>query len=345
VIRLLLGRVLGGVLLVLLLTLMTYVVFFRVPVDPTVYIAPDATGDQRAEIRRELGLDEPLLQQWGRFAWRLGTQADLGDQLIARPFAGARQSVNDILLERLPTTISLVAGGFVLMLTLALPLGLFSALRARSLVDRGILVFTVLGIALHPFLVGLFLRHVFSIRFDVAPAGGYCPLRSESVDIGSEIPGSPAVATCGGVVDWLHHMWLPWMTFALFFLPIYTRMVRARVLDNLGEQYVLTARAKGASEGRIVTRHVARNALGPIVAMLAVDVAIIVTAAIYVETVFGLPGIGDLVAQNLAGEVGYDLNVLVGIVVLVAFAITAVNIASDLTLRALDPRLRDSPAR
>jgi peptide/nickel transport system permease protein len=344
-IRLLVGRILGGVLLVLVLTLLTYVVFFRVPEDPAGYIAPDALPAERAKIRHELGLDDPLLQQWGRFAWRLATEADLGEELIAPQFGGGRERVNDVLLDRLPTTLSLVAGGFVLMLLLAIPLGLLSALRARSLVDRGILLFTILGIALHPFLVGLLLRNVFSFRLGVAPFGGYCPLRPEESAPPPLFPGSPAPEVCGGVVDWMHHLWLPWMTFALFFLPIYARMVRARVLDNLGQQYVLTARAKGASERRIVTRHVARNAFGPIVAMLAVDVAIVVTAAIYVETVFGLPGIGELVASNLAGEAGYDLHVLVGVVVVVAFAITAVNIVSDLTLRALDPRMRVDAAR
>lgn len=135
-------------------------------------------------------------------------------------------------------------------------------------------------------------------------------------------------------------MALPWLTLALFFLPLYTRMVRARFLDNLDELYVRTARAKGASERRILTRHVGRNAFGPMAAMLAVDVATVVTAAIYIETVFGLPGIGRLVAWNLSGSSGYDLHVLVGVVVLVTIAITFANLFSDLVVRALDPRIR-----
>lgn len=348
-IRLVLGRLLSGVVLVLLLSLMTFVVFFRVPVDPTIYISPIATAEEKAEIRRVIGLDQPVLEEWGDFVWGLGTRGDLGRELFPKSESGVitlegeRRPVSSTLKEYLPATLSLVVGGFVLMLALALPLGLLSALHARSLVDRAILVFTVLGIVLHPFLVGLILRETFADRLELAPPGGYCPIRGENAEPFS--PGASFIGTCGGVVDWLDHMWLPWLTFALFFLPLYTRMVRARVLDNLGQLYVLAARAKGASEWRIVTRHVSRNSLGPIVAMLAVDIAVIVTAAIYVETIFGLDGVGRLVASNLSGAGGYDIHVLVGIVVVVAVAITAVNIFSDLAVRALDPRIRTDATR
>jgi peptide/nickel transport system permease protein len=319
--------------LLTVLTLLTYVVWWQVPVDPLVYIASDATPEEKAEIRRQLGLDQPVLEQWGRFAWRLAAEGDLGETLTLPEY---RMPVNDILKSTLPPTLFLVLGGFAFMLALAIPLGMLSALKARSLLDRAVLTVVVLGIVLHPFVVGLVLRNVFSTRLGVAPPGGYCPLRGEA-----QVFTAPfEYSYCGGVVDWAYHMWLPWLTFALFFLPLYTRMVRVRVLDTLRQPYVLTARAKGATERRVLTRHVARNALGPLVSMLAVDVAVIVTAAIYVETVFGLPGIGKLVASNLSGAVGYDLHVLVGVVVLVAVAITIVNLLADVTVRALDPRVR-----
>jgi peptide/nickel transport system permease protein len=335
VVRLVLGRAIAGVVLVILLTLLTYVVFFRVPVDPVIYINPGATDQERAAIREELGLDQPVLEQWSRFAWRLGTEADLGTSLIGGV------PVNAILKATLPPTLSLVLGGFVLTLLLAIPLGMLSAVRPRSLLDRAVLAFTVIGIILHPFIVGLLLRYVFADWWDIAPAGGYCPIRGEA----ETVLGPGQFGTCGGFVDWLGHMWMPWLTFALFFLPLYTRLVRAHMLDNLGQLFVLTARAKGASERRIVTRHVARPALGPVAAMLAVDIAIVVTAAIYVETVFGLGGIGQLVAFNLAGAQGYDLNVLVGVVVVIAVAITTVSLFADLTVRALDPRIRFDGSR
>lgn len=339
--RLVLARILGGIVLVTVLTLLTYVVWWQVPVDPLIYIYPEGAPEAQKQATRErLGLDQPVLEQWGRFTWRLATEADLGTSLFER------QPVNAILGSALPPTLSLVLGGFVLMLALAIPLGMLSALRARSIFDRAVLTVVVLGIVLHPFVVGLVLRDVFSSKLGIAPRGGYCPLRGEAQQVtGQSNTFEFEYAPCGGVVDWLQHMWLPWLTFALFFLPIYTRMVRARTLDTLRQPFVLTARAKGASERQVVTRHVARNALGPVAAMLAVDVAVIVTAAIYIETVFGLPGIGRLVATNLSGSVGYDVHVLVGIVVLISVAITIVSMLADVTVRTLDPRVRDGVMR
>jgi peptide/nickel transport system permease protein len=203
VLRVVLGRLVAGLILVLVLTLLTYVVFFRVPVDPVIYIAPSATDEEAAAIREQLGLDQPVLEQWGRFAWHLGTDADLGTSLIGR------QSVNEILRATVPPTLSLVLGGFALMLALAIPLGMLAAIRPRSLLDRGVLIFTVVGVILHPFLIGLILKHVFAVRLDLAPGGGYCPLRGTF-----EIATGPGqFSSCGGVVDWLAHMWMPWVTF------------------------------------------------------------------------------------------------------------------------------------
>lgn len=340
-VRLVLARALGGIVLVTALTLLTYVVWWQVPVDPLIYIYPDGAPEaQKQETREQLGLDQPVLEQWGRFTWRLATEGDLGTSLFER------KPVSGILEGALPPTLSLVLGGFVLMLALAIPLGMLSALRARSIFDRAVLAVVVLGVVLHPFVVGLVLRDVFSSKLGIAPRGAYCPLLGET-ELVTAPPGAVEFeySSCGGVVDWLQHMWLPWLTFALFFLPIYTRMVRVRTLDTLRQQFVLTARAKGASDWRVATRHVARNALGPVAAMLAVDVAVIVTAAIYVETVFALPGIGGLVARNLSGTAGYDAPVLVGIVVLIAVAITIVSMLADVTVRALDPRVRGRDMR
>lgn len=328
-----LGRLAGGAVLVLVLSLLSYLVFATIPLDPVGFvIGSGAPEEQKQEVRRQLGLDQPLLDQWGSFVWEFGSEGSLGNNLsVVVP-----RSVNSILGDALPATASLVLGGFVLTLLLAFPLGILSALRRGTLIDRGILFFTIVGIVLHPFVVGLALKALVAVQWNLAPESTYCPLRGEA----PLVEDGRYVRVCGGPTDWLHHMLLPWITFALFFLPLYTRIIRTRMVENLGEQYVLTARAKGASERRIVTRHVARNALGPLTAMIAVDVGTIVIASIYVETVFGLNGIGLLVANNLTGAQGYDRNVLVGVVVLVALTITLANLLSDLTIRSLDPRVR-----
>ena len=166
-VRLVLARALGGIVLVTALTLLTYLVWWQVPVDPLSYIYPDGAPEaQKQETRQQLGLDQPVLEQWGRFTWRLATGGDLGTSLFER------KPVNGILASALPTTLSLVLGGFVLMLALAIPLGMLSALRARSIFDRAVLAVVVLGIVLHPFVVGLLLRDVFSSKLGVAPPGG-----------------------------------------------------------------------------------------------------------------------------------------------------------------------------
>lgn len=329
--RYIVGRLLSGVLLMLALTLITFVVFLRIPVDPAIYVVDRPTPEERERIARELGVDRPVLVQWGKFVKRLVTEASLGDPLL--PISGG--SVNSILKQSLAPTASLVVGGFALLLLLAVPLGVLSALHPQTVFDRSVVTLAILGIVLHPFVIGLILRGVVADRWHLAPDGGYCPLSAPPP------PESPlALRPCGGIAAWADHLWLPWITFAFFFLPLYMRMIRARVLENLGSRHVLTARAKGASEWRVVSRHVLRNAAGPVIAMLALDIGTVVTAAIYIETIFGIGGIGRLVAANLSGSHGYDLYVLVGIVFVVAAAITVLNLLADLVTFALDPRVR-----
>ncbi len=335
--RYIISRLCSGVLLMLALTLITFVVFLRIPVDPAPWIAGrEVTPAERAQIHLDLGLDRPVLVQWAKFVKRLVTEGSLGESLVKQEGI----YVNDIIGAALSPTASLVAGGFALVLLLSIPLGVLSALRPHTLFYRSVVTVAILGIVLHPFVIGLALRALVARRWDIAPDGGYCPLQAPAPP-----PGSFAPAGCGGLADWAGHMWLPWITFAFFFLPLYTRMIRARVLENLGARYVLTARAKGASEWRVVSSHVSRNVAGPVLAMLAVDVGTIVTAAIYIETIFGLPGIGWLVARNLDGGHGYDLTVILGIVFVVAAAITVLNLLADLVTFALDPRIRVGRAR
>lgn len=331
--RYVVGRLLSGVLLMLALTLITFVVFLRIPVDPAIYVADRPTAEERARIDRELGVDRPVLVQWGKFVKRLVTEGSLGNSLLGGV------SINSILKRSLAPTASLVIGGFALLLLLALPLGVLSALRPQTVFDRSVVTLAILGIVLHPFVIGLILRGVVANRWHLAPDGGYCPLSAPP-------PVAPlGPQPCGGPVAWASHLWLPWITFAFFFLPLYTRMVRARVLENLGARYVLTARAKGASEWRVVSRHVSRNAAGPVITMLAIDIGTVVTAAIYIETIFGIGGIGALVAANLSGSHGYDLHVMVGVVFVVSAAITVLSLLADFATLALDPRIRVGRAR
>lgn len=325
-------RLASGVLLILALTLATYLVFYTIPANPTCLVLDCGPGNtttpaQFAAARHELGLDQPVLEQYGRFLWRLVRHGSFGESFTQR------NSIGSALEQAVPATASLVLGGALLLVLLALPLGLISALRPHGLLDRGVLGVSLVGIALHPFVVGLLILH-FAGRLGIAPPfSGYCPLHGHKA-ASSFWPG------CGGPLDWAFSLYLPWIVFALFFLPLYTRMFRARLLETLREPYVRTARAKGASELRVLGRHVLRNGLLPILPMLAMDVGTAVTTAIYVEAIFKINGLGTLAVNALSGNAGsYDLPTIVGIVFVVACAVVVLNLIADIALVALDPRI------
>jgi peptide/nickel transport system permease protein len=320
-------RLLSGAFLVVLLTFLTYAVYFTIPVDPAIVILTGQgverpTAEQVAFVREQYGLDRPMVVQWADFLWDAVRELDFG-----RAFFGDI-AVGDALLEAVPITAALAGGGALLLLLLAVPLAMVSAVRARTAVDRAILAVAVIGIAVHPFVLALGLREMFAAKLPLSPGGTYCPLRPGLED------------ECGGVLDWAHHLWLPWLTFALLFLPVYTRIVRGRLLETLGEPYIAAVRAKGASEVRVVRAHALRNAMLPVLPMLAMDAGTAVTAAIYIETIYGMPGLGRLAVTALSASGGYDLPIIVAVVFTVAVAVVLLSLLADLAIAALDPRIQ-----
>jgi peptide/nickel transport system permease protein len=251
----------------------------------------------------------------------------------------------------LPTTVSLVVGGMLLTLLLALPLGALAALRPRSLIDRSLLSSSVIGLAVHPFVLGIGVAALFHGLG--APRHQYCPLTTRGVPQEAHFPGQPFAISvpgqmpvpCGGPIDWAKHMAVPWLVFALLFVPFYLRMVRTRLLTTLAERYVMTARAKGATERRVVVHHALRNAVGPLLPMVALDAGTAITACIYIETIFGLPGLGHLAVQGLSGDFfdpqkHYDLPFIVAIVLTIGVFVVALNTLADIVAMWVDPRLR-----
>jgi hypothetical protein len=221
----------------------------------------------------------------------------------------------------------------LLMMLLALPLGCVAALRPRSPADRGLLAVSVIGLAIHPFVLGITIRDFFGSEFHIFDFS-YCPLT-----------GTSRLSGCGGPADWAKHLIVPWCVFALFFLPLYMRMLRVRLLETFNEPWISTARAKGASETRVVLGHALRNAIGPVLPMLAVDAGTAITAAIYVETVFGLPGLGTLAVRAFSGQAGgYDLPLTAGIVTTVGAFVVLLNIGADVAGAWIDPRTRTRAA-
>jgi peptide/nickel transport system permease protein len=313
-------RVGSALVLLFALTLVTYAVYFRIPSDPGLYIVgnPHPTPEQIQAANHKLGVDRPVIVQYLNFVDRL-VHGDLG-----RSYASG-EPVLSIIRQSAPVTASVLLGGAVLVMIAAIALGVLSAQRGHGRLDWVVGTLPLLGIALHPLAVGLILRSAFAKHLHVAPGGGYCSL------IGG--------GGCSGVDHWISHLILPWLTFALFLLPLYVRMVRTRVLETLDEPHVMVARGKGATERRVIGAHVMPLVLPSLAAMLAMDLGAALTAAIYIEVVYGLPGLGQTALFAQQGFVGFDLPVITGIVVVVAGAVIALNALADIVAVRLDPRL------
>jgi peptide/nickel transport system permease protein len=228
--------------------------------------------------------------------------------------------------EAAQVTAALVVGGAVLWMLIALPIGILSALRPRSLLDRATMIFVLVGISAPVVWIGLLLQYFVGFKWGLTPNAGYC-----------DVFDPPEGASCGGPADWTYHMILPWVTFAVLFAASYARMIRSNVMDTLGEDYVRTARAKGAPESVVIRRHVLRNALLPVVTMLGLDIGVALGGAIFTEAIFNLPGLGRLALNSV---LNLDLPTMQGVVVFATLAIIIINLAVDLVYAYIDPRIR-----
>jgi peptide/nickel transport system permease protein len=320
VIRYIIRRILWAAVLFLVVTFVTYVIFFVIPVDPARQAAGKAaTPEQIAVAAHRLGLDRPWYVQYEKFLDRLVVHQSLGQS-----FAN-RQNVNDIVAEAAPVTASLVIGGAILWMLLALPIGILSALRPRSTLDRGAMTFVLIGISAHPVWIGLLFSYFFGYKLGWFPITGYADFFN------------PPLGQTGGPAQWFWHLCLPWATFALLFAALYVRMIRANVIETMSEDYVRTARAKGAPENTVMRSHVLRNALLPVVTMLGMDIAIGMGGAIFTESVYSLPGLGRTAVQSLFN---FDLPTTQGIIVFVTVVILVMNLVVDLLYAWIDPRIR-----
>jgi peptide/nickel transport system permease protein len=247
--------------------------------------------------------------------------------------------VNTSVLSAAPVTASLVFGGAILWMLIAIPVGVFSALHPRSKTDRVAMASVLVGISAHPIWIGLVLSYVFGYlptsghalglsfpSFTFLPIQGYCNLR-----------GASEGQLCSGPIQWFYHLILPWITFAILYAAFYVRMIRANVMETLNEDYVRTARAKGAGEHRVLARHVCRNALLPVVTILGMDLGLALGGAFFVESVYGLPGLGQVAIQAVDRV---DLPVTQGVVVFGTLCILAFNLVVDVLYAWIDPRIR-----
>jgi peptide/nickel transport system permease protein len=326
--RYVIARLLSSLAVFFAITLFVFVAFFVLPAQE----GPRARGGLAGNIfvRDTYWQHGTMPHQYAHYVWHFLRYGDLGHSYINR------EPVTDRLRRAAPVTLSLVIGGVVVWLLISIPLGVLSAFRPRSLLDRASTVFVMVGLAAHPVWLSLILGYLLGYRWQVFPKAGYCEIFNPVTD-------------CGGPTQWAYHLVLPWLVFGLLNAALYTTMIRATVMDALGEDYVRTARAKGASEVRVVRSHVLRNVLLPLVTMLGMNIGIALGGVIFIESVFGLPGLGGMFRTSILQR---DLPVTAGIVMFMTIAIMLLNLVVDLAYAVLDPRIRarqgsaaDLPAR
>jgi peptide/nickel transport system permease protein len=317
--RYIIRRLIYVVGVMLAVTFVAFVIFFLLPSsDPAVTFAGrNPTPELVAQVKEQLGLDKPWPVQYVLYVKRLV----LGDQYGWPGFGlsyNTRSPVHDEIFQRAKVTLTLAIGGAILWLLIGIPIGVISALKRRTWVDRSAMGFALVGVSAPVFWLGLVALWVFWQQLGWLPGTGYV-----------EFTDSPS--------QWFLHMIMPWSVLAILFAAIYARVTRGNLIDTMSEDYIRTARAKGLSEQRVVTRHGLRAGLTPIITLLGIDLALLVGNSVVTETVFNLPGLGNYV---LVSTNNGDLPAVLAVVVLAAFAVAILSLISDIAYAYLDPRVR-----
>jgi peptide/nickel transport system permease protein len=318
--RYVIRRLLWGVLLLIVVSALTFVLFRILPTaDPAKLRAGHLQNPRTiAKIRHDLGLDKPLLTQFWLYMKGIFLHFDLGFSYYSQA------PVKELLFDRLPATLSLVLGGAVVWLLAGLGVGIVSARRAGSRLDRASMGTALVLVSAPEYWLGLLALFFFASdigKVHVLPgAGSYVGLTAD--------PGK-----------WFTSMIMPWFVVAAGTAAIYARLLRGSLIETMGEDYIRTARAKGLSERRVVLRHGLRAAINPIVTILGIDIAVLLGSSVLVETVFDIPGIGRL---NYTAITHSDYPIVQGTVVAAALFVVLANIVVDIVYAFLDPRVRYS---
>jgi peptide/nickel transport system permease protein len=320
------------VAILIALIVVTFVVYAVTPVEPAQFLVDyqHSSPAQIAAARHLLGVDRPLATQIKDYFGAL-VHGDLGSSWQGASIHNGKlvpgPAVWPQLRYALAVTASTTLGGACLLALVALPLGIAAARRPKSTTNRLGTFVTLAGISAHPLLIALLLKLFVTDRAHLLPGTGYCPLRA--------VPHT----TCQGPQDWASHLILPWVTFAICFLPSYFRMIRNHMEDALSQDYVRTAEAKGAGAWRVTLRHALPNAIPATLTLVALDIGTVVGVTIFIDSVFGLSGLGITSVRALSGS-SFDRPLILGTVIVVATVIFLLNLALEALHRVLDPRLR-----
>jgi peptide/nickel transport system permease protein len=335
-------RIATALFTLLALLALTFIVYWAIPSTPEffVYGSPHLSDYQIHHADHLLGIDRPKVVQYVSYVWHLAHgdfgKAWTGSQIVLDNNHLQQPAVQGLVMPELWATLSIILGGAILVVLIAIPLGTYTGTRVGSFGDRAVSWATVVGICTHPLVLGALLAtYIGAEHLNWLPSGGYCPIRAPHASPGASYGPPP----CSGVHQWAVHLMLPWITFALLFLALYTRMIRASVADTIHEDFVRTARSKGARESRVLRSHVLPSASLRVLTMVGMEIGTAIGVCIYIETAFGIQGLGRQAVFAFGGaQGGIDLPLTLGIVTLITLVVVVGNLIVDTLYAVLDPR-------
>jgi peptide/nickel transport system permease protein len=312
-------RLVWTVVVVACVLAITFAVFYLLPAgDPALRFAGKSPTDvELHQIHVRLGLDKPWYVQFAKFSKDFFIGDKFGWPGLGYTYAG-QTSVKSLIVARAPRTLLLIAGAAIIWLVLGVAVGVLSAVKRRTIVDRLAMGLALVGISTPVFWLGLMSLFIFWRQLGWTAGTGYV---------------SPVVSITG----FFSHMILPWIVLALLYAAFYARMTRNNLLETLGEDYIRTARAKGLPERTVIFKHGLRASLTPIVTMFGLDIALLVGGAIITESVFNLQGLGYLAINSALQQ---DLPIVLGVVLLASVAVALANLVVDILYAFIDPRVR-----
>lgn len=297
-------RLFQAVLILLGVSLITFLLLYALPADPARQIAGrSATAQTVQNVRKQLGLDQPFIVQYWRYLAGL-VQGDLGRSYLQKT------QVSVLVAARLPATLLLMAGAITCEVLLGLTMGVIAALKRGTAADQTLMIISFISVSAPQFIVGLLLLYVFAVKLGWFPIGGYGTFR---------------------------HLVLPSLTLGILGSGWYARMMRSSMIDVLSQDFIRTARAKGLARSRVILHHALPNAILPIIAMIGIDIGVFMGGIVVVESVFGWPGIGQLAWQAIQRV---DIPIIMGVTLVSACAIVLGNLLADIVAPFIDPRIR-----
>lgn len=309
-----LRRVLAIIPLIFIATLITFGMVFLLPGDPATRIAGEgATPEQIAQVTADLGLDRNVVERYGTFVWNM-LHGDLGNSYTYNV------PVTNLIMERLPITLSLAIVAIVMAVLIGLPAGMVAGRRAGAWPDRMTTFISTLGLAIPNFVLALLLVMFLAVNNHWLPATGYQPI-SAGVDL------------------WLKHLLLPGFALAVMVAAEITRQLRGSLVDVLQQDYIRTAVAKGVSNRGVVSKHALKNAMMPVITVMGMQIAYLLGGTAVIESVFGIKGLGDLAVQSVLAR---DLPTIQGIVIFTVIVTLVASLLVDLTYTYLNPKVRRS---